>query len=194
MVTTSKDTPCVFITTVARNRLPVFRTEALRAVACRALDEARVSAGFALLAYVIMPEHLHVLAAGTRKASETLRYINGILSHRVIGYLKESSFTSSLEKLRAASKGRGHEYSLVDHHSNALPVFSETFFMQKVNYIHLNPVRAGLVERAQDYRWSSARCWLRCVAEDEPLRIDVDKIVWRRPKSLGGARRSLAPK
>ena len=58
-----------------------------------------------------MAEHLHALTDGILKASETLRYINGILSHRVIGYLKEGGFTSSLEKL---PKGRPHEYSLVD--------------------------------------------------------------------------------
>jgi REP-associated tyrosine transposase len=182
MPTINKDTPCIYVTTVAHDRLPVFRTDALKAIACAALDEARHSGGFALFAYVIMPEHLHVMADGTLKASETLRYINGILSRRVLGYLKDGGFTKSLEKLRDAPKGRRHEYSLVDHHSNALPVFSERFFMQKVNYIHLNPVRAGLVARAEDYRWSSARCWLGRVMEDEPLRMDLEKIVWRRPR------------
>jgi REP element-mobilizing transposase RayT len=181
MATINKDNPCLFVTTVARGRLPVFRTDALKGVACRALDEARRSGGFALFAYVIMPEHLHVLADGTLKASDTLRYLNGILSHRVIEFLREGGFTTSLEKLRGARKGRGHEYSLVDHHSNGLPVFSEGFFMQKVNYIHLNPVRAGLVARAEDYRWSSARQWWGQVAEDEPLRMDLEKIDWRRP-------------
>jgi putative transposase len=154
MATINKDTPCLFVTTVTRNRLPVFRTDSLKDVACGALDEARRSRGFALFAYVIMPEHVHALAEGAVHASEILRYINGILSRRVIGYLREGGFRTSLEKLRGAPKGRGHEYSLVDHHFNALPVFSERFFMQKVNYIHLNPVRAGpggglpLVERA----------------------------------------------
>jgi REP element-mobilizing transposase RayT len=160
----------------------VFRTDALKGVACRALDEARRSGGFALFAYVVMPEHLHALADGTLKASDTLRYVNGILSHRVIEFLKEGGFTTSLAKLRGAPKGRQHEYSLVDHHSNALPVFSEGFFMQKVNYIHLNPVRGRLVARAEEYRWSSARQWLGQVAEGEPLRMDLEKIVWRRPR------------
>jgi REP element-mobilizing transposase RayT len=183
MVTISKDIPCLYITTVARNRLPVFRTEGLKGVVCAALDEARRSGGFPLFAYVIMPDHLHVITGGTLRASETLRYVNGILSRRVLGYLKDGGFTRSLEKLRTASKGRGHQYSLVDHHSSALPVFSERFFMQKVNYIHLNPVRAGLSVRAEDYRWSSARSWLRRVtAEEEPLRVDVEKIVWRKPQ------------
>jgi putative transposase len=182
MATISKDTPCLFITTVTRNRLPVFRTAKLKDVACRALDEARRSGGFSLFAYVVMPEHLHVLAGGELRASETLRYVNGIVSRRVIGYLKDGDFSSSLEKLRAAPKDRGHEYSLVDHHSNSLPIFSESFFMQKVNYIHLNPVRAGLVARAEDYRWSSARYWSRrALLEDEPLEVNLDKIVWRKP-------------
>jgi putative transposase len=56
----------------------------------------------------------------------------------------------------------------------------EGVFMQKVNYIHLNPVRAGLVERAIDYRWSSVRIWQGREAEDEPLRVDIDRIQWRR--------------
>jgi hypothetical protein len=42
------------------------------------------------------------------------------------------------------------------------------------------PVRAGLVQRAIDYRWSSARYWSKCPTEDEPLRVDVEKIVWRK--------------
>jgi REP element-mobilizing transposase RayT len=159
----------------------VFRTDAFKSVACRALDEARCSGGFALFAYVIMPDHLHILADGTLKASDTLRYLNGILSHRVIEFLKQGGFTTSLEKLHAAEKSRGHGYSLVDHHSSGLPVFSEGFFMQKVNYIHLNPVREGLVERAKDYRWSSARQWWGKTAEDEPLRMDLKKIDWRKP-------------
>ena len=55
-------------------------------------------------------------------------------------------------------------------------------FMQRVNYIHQNPVRGGLVVRAEDYRWSSARCWSGRVLEDEPLLMDLDKIIWRKAR------------
>jgi REP element-mobilizing transposase RayT len=111
-----------------------------------------------------------------------LRFVNGISGHRVISYLKNGQYTTSLSKLRDAKKARGHAYSLWDGHSQVLPLFSESFFMQRVNYIHQNPVRAGLAERAEDYRWSSARCWSRWPREDEPLLMDLDKIVWRRPR------------
>ncbi len=72
--------------------------------------------------------------------------------------------------------------SLWDGHSHSLPLFSESFFVQRVNYIHQNPVRAGLVERAEDYLWSSIRCWKRWPRDDEPLLPDLDKIAWRKPR------------
>jgi putative transposase len=46
--------------------------------------------------------------------------------------------------------------------------------LEKVHYIHANPVRRGLVDRAEDWPWSSWRAWEEGV--DEPLRIDRDSI------------------
>jgi hypothetical protein len=98
----------------------------------------------------------------------------------VIEYLKINNFESSLRKLRHVEWKRKHQFSLWQHDSDVFSVTSESKFMEKVNYIHLNPVRAGLVERPEEYRWSSARGWRRSPAEDEPLRLDIDKIIWRR--------------
>ncbi len=52
--------------------------------------------------------------------------------------------------------------------------------MQKVNYIHQNPVTDGLAEKAEDYLYSSARIWKGCPLENEPLEMDVHEIRWRR--------------
>lgn len=52
--------------------------------------------------------------------------------------------------------------------------------MEKANYIHQNPVRAGLVERAEDYRWSSVRRWQRKPLEEEPLLMDLAQVAWHR--------------
>jgi len=182
MATISRDTPCLSVTSVARDRLPVFRKDVMNQIVCAALDEARHSGGFAIFAYVIMPNHLHIMTDGARKPSDTLRFINGITSHRVIGYLKENNYRTSLAKLRDTKKARRHEYSLWDGHSNVLLVTSENVFMERVNYMHQNPVRGGLVVRAEDYRWSSARCWSGRVLEDEPLLMNLDKIIWRKAR------------
>jgi REP element-mobilizing transposase RayT len=177
----SRDAPALYLTCVAKHRLQVFRTETIKSITCKALDEARKSGGFAIYAYVVMPNHLHAIADSPLKPSKILQYINGIISHRVIGHLKQHRHDSSLRKLQRESGARGHKYSLWEHHNNALPIFSEDMLMQKVNYIHQNAVRAGLVERAEDYLWSSVRIWKRCPLEVEPLRVDFDRIKWRAP-------------
>ncbi len=180
MHTISRDTPALYLTAVAKDRLPVFRIDALKVVTCNALDEARKSAGFSIYAYVIMPDHLHLITDAELKSSKILRFVNGITSRRVIDHLKERGHNSSLLKFRHETKAREYRYSLWDHHNNVFSITSEDMFMQKVNYIHQNPVRAGLVDHAEDYRWSSVRIWKGCQLEDEPLILDIDRIAWRR--------------
>jgi REP element-mobilizing transposase RayT len=174
------DTPSLFITAVAKDRLPIFKTDAMKKIACAAIDEARTSCGFLLFAYVVMLDHLHLLTDAPKEPSVVLKYIKGIIARRAIDYLKKGDFEGSLRKLRHFDWKRKHRYSLWQHDSDVFSVTSESKFMEKVNYIHLNPVRAGLVERPEEYRWSSARGWRRSPAEDEPLRLDIDKIIWRR--------------
>ena len=176
----SRDSQALYITLVARNRLPVFKTDTIKNITCQALDEARNSGEFLIFAYVIMADHMHLLTNQPKTSADVLRYIKGITGRRVIDYLKDKKYERSLAKLQHEEWKRKHSYSLWQKEKNVFSVFSEAVFMQKVNYIHLNPVRAGLVERAIDYRWSSARIWQRRDLEDEPLRMDIDRIQWRR--------------
>ncbi|HKP45672.1 MAG TPA: transposase [Pyrinomonadaceae bacterium] len=176
----SRDNPALYLTAVTKDRLPVFRTDTMKDLSCEALNEARNSGGFSIYAYVIMPDHLHLITDGFSKPSKILRFINGITSRRVIDYLKDHGHNSSLQKLRHEDKERGYRYSLWDHHNNVFSITSEQVLIEKANYIHQNPVRAGLIERAQDYRWSSVRIWQGCPLENEPLMVDTDQISWRR--------------
>ncbi|MGH9932794.1 MAG: REP-associated tyrosine transposase [Pyrinomonadaceae bacterium] len=175
----SKDSPCYFLTSVPKNRLPVFRTDEIKEFASKALDESRKSGKFALYAYVIMPDHLHVITDSARSSTDTLRFINGIISHRVIAHLKEKAYASSLQKLRQETKLRHYQHSLWDHHPNVRLLLTEKMLMERVHYIHENPVRAGLVERAEEYLYSSVRCWNQQQREDEPLLMDIGNIKWR---------------
>jgi hypothetical protein len=85
-------------------------------------------------------------------------------------------------KLAHQQLDRNYRYSLWQTEKNVLPIFSELMFMEKLRYIHQNPVHAGLVERAMDYPWSSARIWQGCPLATEPLLIDKDLIHWRRAR------------
>ena len=178
----SHDSPVLYITIVTKDRLQVFRTDWMKEFLCLALNEARKSAGILIFAYTIMWDHLHLLTSRRSTTADALRYLKGITARRVIDHLKEKEHFGSLAKLQHQERNRNHRYSLWQTEKNVLPVFSEGMFMEKVNYIHQNPVRARLSERAEDYRWSSARIWCRRSLENEPLLMDNDLIHWRRKR------------
>ena len=107
----SQDSPVLYITIVTKNRLPVFQTDKLRVLVCRAIDEARRSAGFLLFAYVVMLDHLHLIASRPSTTSDLLRVIKGITARRIIDYLKVNSYESSLAKLQHQERDRRYRYS-----------------------------------------------------------------------------------
>jgi REP element-mobilizing transposase RayT len=126
-----------------------------------------------------MPDHNHIITDCHREPSDTLRFLNGISAKRILDHLKANA-SESLEKLKMFEKKRGYRYSVWEHHSDTFLITSESMLMEKVNYIHRNPVKAGLVEDPDDYLYSSSRIWNRRALEDEPLKVDLDQIEWRR--------------
>ena len=115
----SRDAPCYYLTSVTRHRLPIFQTDRVKLITCAALNEARQSANIAFYAYAIMPDRLHIITDSTLSPDKTLQFINGITGHRIIEYLKENKYTSSLQKLQHSRGPRRHSHSLWDHHPDA---------------------------------------------------------------------------
>ena len=175
----SRTSPAYFFTCVAHKRLPIFRTDRLKQVLCDAYREACERHGILILAYVIMPDHVHLLVYSERKMEEALRLLNGVAARRIIVYLKENGFESSLFKLRGEERERNHRHSVWQHHADSLEIFGEETFRQKAVYIHQNPVRAELVSDPAEYRFSSARLWLNRPLTDEPLTTSHQLIDWR---------------
>jgi REP element-mobilizing transposase RayT len=151
----------------------------MKQIVAEAFDEARRSGGFMIFAYVIMHDHSHVLTDNAREMKDVLRYVNGISARRVIEYLKSNGFESSLAKLRIQERENRHKHSVYEHHPNAIRITGEESFMQKVSYIHLNPVRDELADHPDGYLFSSSRLWHGRPLEDEPLLTDYQMINWR---------------
>jgi len=179
MFQVSRDNPAYYLTSVAHKRLPIFQRDEVKKVVAEAFNEARMSRFILIFAYVIMPDHTHLLTDNARTMADVLRFMNGISAKRVMDYLKAGGYESSLAKLRVQEREKKHKHSVYEHHPNAFRITGEDAFMEKVNYIHLNPVRAGLVEHPDEYLYSSARIWHRRAFENEPLVVDIDKIKWR---------------
>lgn len=175
----SKDSPAFYLTSVAKDRLPIFRTDTIARLTCEAIDEARRSGKFLIFGYMIMPDHSHLVTDGSRESKEIHRFVNGIVSRRLIDYLKENRLEDSLKKLRVEGRSDGWKYSVWQHHPDTRLLWSEQMLWQRIQYTHLNPVRAGLVDHPNDWKWSSARIFNGKRSDDEPLEVDLDRIQWR---------------
>ncbi|MEP7075498.1 MAG: hypothetical protein ABI878_06775 [Acidobacteriota bacterium] len=76
----SRDTPCYYLTSVSKDRLPVFRNDIIKEIVCKALDEARLSAGIMIFAYVIVHDHTPLITDSARSIADVLRsFGEGIL-------------------------------------------------------------------------------------------------------------------
>ncbi|MFM9903704.1 MAG: hypothetical protein ACKVQJ_03925 [Pyrinomonadaceae bacterium] len=68
----SRDNPAYYLTSVAHHRLPIFQKDTVKQVICDAFNEARVSGGIMIFAYVIMPDHSHVITDNAREMKDVL--------------------------------------------------------------------------------------------------------------------------
>ena len=58
--------------------------------------------------------------------------------------------------LNGSKNSRNQDFQLWQQHNHPIEISSDYMFDQKVNYIHANPVKAGIVEYPESWKWSSA--------------------------------------
>jgi len=139
--------------------------------------EARRECRFALWAWVIMPEHVHLLIwpAGGSRISDILWRIKRRMAYRVLSHLAEADPTFIEERMtdrqpngkvarRFWQRGGGYDRNIV----------SVGQAREKIEYIHANPVRRGLVTHPSHWRWSSWRAWTE--GADDPLAVDRETL------------------
>jgi len=137
-----------------------------------ALESARQEWSFELWAYVLMPEHVHLLIyprGSQPKAGKIVGQIKEAVARRAVAYL-EAYAPHWLPRItvregqrirrRFWQPGGGYDRNVVE----------PSTVHQMVDYIHANLVRRGLVGSAEDWEWSSARWY----AGIRPVRIEID--------------------
>ena len=137
------DPPLYFVTICVRRRLPLLATDAVhsafRDFAMRGFEKKQIAIG----RYVIMPDHLHLFVSGPHefRLEQWGRMLKGVLG-RAAGTrraLRRSAPTSS-------ALSEIWERGFFDH-----VIRNAESYAQKWEYVRQNPVRAGLVERAEDW-------------------------------------------
>jgi putative transposase len=103
-----------------------------------ALERVRASHAVCIYGYVIMPEHIHLLLNEPER--DTLAQAMQSLKQGVARQL-------ALRAKEPFWQARYYDFN----------VWSEKKFVEKLRYIHRNPVKRGLVEKPEDWEWSSFR-------------------------------------
>jgi putative transposase len=152
-----------FITTTVANWTPVFNVQPAAIATLRELDKTLTRFHASLCGYVLMPSHVHVLVRlqEISHLSKFVQTFKSISSRR----LKEMDIQDSWPSLIMDGKFRLWKPRFDD-----LLIYSEKQLRIKLEYIHNNPVKAGLVMRSVDWEYSSARDWIE--GKSGILRID----------------------
>jgi putative transposase len=147
-----------FLTCTVVAWLPVFtRPETVRIVldSWRFLQDRR---RLVLLGYVILENHLHLVASADDLAKE-IGDFKSYTARRIIDYLRERNARTLLKQLefhRSRHKG-DRTYQLWQEGSHPQMIQEEAVLRQKLDYIHRNPVERGYVDDPIHWRYSSAR-------------------------------------
>ena len=136
-----------------------------------AVIKAREKHRFDLWAYVVMPEHVHLLIwprEDNYSISKILNTIKQSVSRRVLIYVRKHKLPT-LKLMATGQKDRPYRFWLdgggYDRNITSLKVLSSVF-----DYIHNNPVERGLVATTGDWEYSSAAEWEG--SRESPIPID----------------------
>lgn len=143
---------------------------------CEVIDEARRKEPFSLWAYVLMPEHAHLILRPQDGSaiSRILRFIKRPMFDRAIVWARRND-PELLARMRSedGGSGRAHHFWLAGGGYDR-NLRSPRDVHEKIHYVHANPVRRRLVERPADWPWSSYRAWHE--GASEPIAIDRDSM------------------
>ena len=145
-----------FLTFSCYQSLPLFANDAIKAMFVEVLDAIRKEMRFRLYAWVIMPNHVHLLLLPSLPdypISKILKKLKGVFANIVLQRWQELN-APILRRLRD-SRGKLHFWQRGGGYDRN--IYTEEEFLEKLRYIHVNPVRRKLVKDATDWPWSSAR-------------------------------------
>jgi putative transposase len=127
-----------YVTFSCYHRKPKLGTPESRSLFEQALEQARQQYGFFITGYVVMPEHVHLLVSEPDQAvlSRALQSVKQAVARRLALRADEPSW-----------QARYYDFN----------VWSESKLIEKLRYIHRNPVKRGLVAKPEDWEWSSFR-------------------------------------
>ncbi len=151
-----------FITSTVVDWIDVFTRKTYKDVVIESLTFCIENKGMILYGYVIMSNHIHLIVQSEEgKLSGLIRDFKKFTAKSILEKIQNESESRRewmLERFKKATEthSRNKNYQFWRYGNHAKEIYSHKFMWSKLNYIHLNPVRAGIVKKASHYLYSSA--------------------------------------
>jgi putative transposase len=144
-----------FISCSCYQRRPLLKSAQERNTFLEILEQVRKKYDFRISGYVVMPEHFHVLMSEPRQVAPST--VMQVLKQRVARRLLPNRRGDSNRRCSPEDGGRRRFWQSRFYDFN---VWNKKKHIEKLRYMHRNPVTRGLVSRPEDWEWSSFRFYL----------------------------------
>src|ERR1041384_4985928 len=144
-----------FITSSCYHRRPLLGTARRREVFLKILEEVRARYGFIVVGYVVMPEHIHVLISEPDHGnpSTVMQVLKQRFARRVLGEWRRRKKTEQGRLWQGAFE----QGNIWQKRLFYFVVRGQAKRVEKLRYMHNNPVKRGLVLEPEQWKWSSYR-------------------------------------
>ena len=144
----------------------IFTRVRTKEILITALKYYQINQGLILYSFVIMSNHIHIIASSKKgfKLSEFVRNFKSFTARRILDFLnseseKRSDWIRVVFKFHASFNARNSQYQVWIQNSHPIELESPEFIFQRLDYLHNNPVKAKIVDKAEHYLYSSARVY-----------------------------------
>ena len=153
-----------FVTDTVVDWVDIFTRPLYKQIIIDSMKFCQKEKGLIIYAWVLMSNHLHAIvgSSGDNKVSDIWRDFKKFTSKEILRTLlsdpQESRQEWMLNRFEYAGKNdkKIKNYRFWQEGNDSQEIYLNDYFEQKLNYIHENPVKAEIVNRAEDYRYSSA--------------------------------------
>ena len=153
-----------FVTDTVVDWVDIFTRPIYKHIVIESLQYCQEHKGLIIYAWVLMSNHLHAIVGseGETKVSDIWRDFKKFTSKEIIATIKTEISESRSEWMlnRFEHSGKNDKkiknYRFWQEGNDAQGIYLNEYFEQKLDYIHYNPVKAEIVNRPEDYRYSSA--------------------------------------
>ena len=147
-----------FLTCTVLHWIPLFTNKESVAIVIDSLKHLQKSDNLNIYAYVILENHLHCIASSD-DISRTIQKFKSFTAKKILELLKRKNIQTILDQLAFYKKAhKSHtEYQVWQEGFQPKLIQSEKMMLEKIEYIHNNPVKRGYVDEAEHWRYSSAR-------------------------------------